>query len=405
VQKGNVLVKYSFTMKSNKMQNIIVKYLSNQATFAELDELDKWVKNPENEKLFQSYIRTNYAIDYNVKKFNSDKIKLMLAMEIAKEKKVFRLKKIRQRIFYMAAASVVIGVLATGFFFKDSSSNKPSETMPVLVNNTIQPGTDKATLTLEDGTIVQLSKGNNFKTNSANSNGEEIVYVSNNPNSANVNKPSYNYLTIPRGGQFHLVLADGTAVWLNSETQLKYPVAFQEGNPRQVELVYGEAYFEVSPSTAHKGARFVVVNKKQEVEVVGTKFNIKAYKDEFNIYTTLVEGKVDVNIGTQKQRLIPNQQLNLDLSSSKTQIQTVDVNSIIAWKDGVFSFKGKTLKEIMKVIGRWYDVDVVFENKKLETLTFRGSIEKKQPLEEILSIMKSNTINSYEYKNKTIILK
>ena len=98
----------ALNMESNKIEKIIVKYLSNQATFAELDALDNWIKNPENEKLFQSYIRTNYAIDYNLKKFNAAKIKLMLSEEIAKEKKVFRLKKIRQRILYGAAASIII---------------------------------------------------------------------------------------------------------------------------------------------------------------------------------------------------------------------------------------------------------------------------------------------------------
>jgi transmembrane sensor len=378
----------------------------------------KVLSNSEKLELTEFYTQYSFLNEIKLKKL-VDKIESYKAIDNAKAWEAIETKcqkrnskpviQFISKNWYKYAAVLIIGGLLTTLYFANNLKPKNSiDTHPIIANQsikTIQPGTDKATLTLEDGTVVQLSKGNNFKTNSANSNGEEIVYVVSNPNRANAKKLSYNYLTIPRGGQFHLVLADGTAVWLNSETQLRYPVAFQEGNTRQVELVYGEAYFEVSPSTAHKGARFVVLNKKQEVEVVGTKFNIKAYKDEFNIYTTLVEGKVDVKIGTQKQRLIPNQQLNLDLNSSKTQIQTVDVNSIIAWKDGVFSFKGKTLKEIMKVIGRWYDVDVVFENKKLETLTFKGSIEKKQPIEEILSIMKSNTINSYEYKNKTLTLK
>lgn len=308
--------------------------------------------------------------------------------------------------FKYAAASIVIAFLSTTFFLhRNVVSNKSVEISPEIVKNDIEsfkPGTDKATLTLGDGESIVLGKGTSVRTHHAKSNGEEIVYES---NKKNISKVEYNYLTIPRGGQFSIKLSDGTKVWLNSETQLKFPVAFVEGETRQVELVYGEAYFEVSPSTAHKGAHFEVYNMKQKVEVVGTEFNIKAYNDESNIYTTLVTGKVNVEIENKKLKLVPNEQLNLDLKNNTSIIKTVDVYNEISWKEGVFSFKGKSLKEIMKVISRWYDVDVIFENKKLESLEFKGSLDKKQSLKEILSIMKSTTINSYEIKDKTLIIR
>jgi transmembrane sensor len=403
VQKRNVLVKYSLIMKSNKMQNIIVKYLSNQATLAELDALDNWIKNPENEELFQSYIRTNYAIDYNMKKFNADKIKLMLSNKIAKERKVIRLKKIRQRIVSLAAASLIIGLVATSFFFKDSLFSKPVESLPVVVKSTIQVGTDKATLTLEDGTVVALQKGNNYQTKSTHSNGEQIVYDAGNRNTS---KTAYHYLTIPRGGQFYLVLSDGTKVWLNSETQLKYPVAFNEGETRRVELVYGEAYFEVSPSTKHKGAKFKVFNLSQEVEVLGTQFNIKAYKDEANIYTTLVEGKVAVSFSNTNKILKPNEQANLNLQDNSIAIAPIDVYNEISWRDGVFSFRKKPLGEIMKVLSRWYDIEVQFENQETKNARFNGVLGKEQKIEDILKrIKKFNIINDYEIRNKKVILK
>lgn len=307
--------------------------------------------------------------------------------------------------FKYAAAAMVIGLLTTTLVFKDTIFNTSDKNPVVIVKNdikNIKPGTDKATLTLGDGSQIVLQKGTPVQTQNANSNGEEIIYKS---NKQNTSKLVYNYLTIPRGGQFTIKLSDGTKVWLNSETQLKFPVAFVEGETRQVELVYGEAYFEVSPSTAHKGAHFEVYNQKQKVEVVGTEFNIKVYKDESNIYTTLVKGKVNVAIENRTQSLVPNQQLNLDLKNNTSIIKTVDVYNEISWKDGVFSFKGKPLKEIMKVISRWYDVDVIFANKKLESVQFKGSLDKKQPLDEILSIMKSSTIESYEIKDKTLIIK
>ncbi|AOW10786.1 FecR family protein [Flavobacterium gilvum] len=308
--------------------------------------------------------------------------------------------------FKYVAAAIVVSLMATTFFLKNKSiSNEPIKISPEIVKSNIEninPGTDKATLTLGNGEVVVLEKGVSVKTQNAKSNGKEIVYDA---NKQDVSKVVYNYLTIPRGGQFTIQLSDGTKVWLNSESQLKFPVAFVEGKTRQVELVYGEAYFEVSPSTEHKGAHFEVYNMKQKVEVVGTEFNIKAYKDEANIYTTLVKGKVNVEIESKKQKLVPNEQLNLDIKNNTSKIKTVDVYNEISWKDGVFAFKGKSLKEIMKVISRWYDVDVIFENKNLESVEFKGSLDKKQSLKEILSIMKSTTINNYEMKDKTLIIR
>src|SRR5690606_33390781 len=147
------------------------------------------------------------------------------------------------------------------------------------------------------------------------------------------------YLTIPRGGQFNVVLSDGTEVWLNSDTQLKYPVNFVEGQDREVELVFGEAYFDVSPSTEHGGSKFKVMNNAQEVEVLGTEFNIKAYRDDINVYTTLVEGKVVVGNGDLKQYLTPNQLSHLNLENNSIKVRVVDVNVETSWKKGIFTFK------------------------------------------------------------------
>ncbi|MDO5978232.1 FecR family protein [Flavivirga spongiicola] len=389
-------------MITKRIQKLIAKYLVNQASFSELDELEQWLKDSDNEKEFARFVKTNYLIEYNLKKFNKDITKLKLYDLIEQEKKVLRLKRIQKYSRYVAAA-VVVGILATGYFFKDNIFSTPIEQTPTIVNTkAIVPGTDKATLTLGDGSIVVLKKGNTYQGQNANSNGEEIIYE------ASKQKPTeivYNYLTVPRGGEYYIVLSDGTRVWLNSESQLKYPESFIEGETREVELVYGEAYFDVSPSTEHKGSNFKVFNRSQEVEVLGTEFNIKAYKDEVNIYTTLVEGRVVVDNGISKQNLIPNQQSNLDLEKNSIKVTVVDVEGEISWKNGVFSFKGKSLKNIMRVISRWYDVDVIFLDKNLEELKFKGVLSKNQSIEEILSIMKSSTISDYKIKDKTIILK
>ena len=176
--------------------------------------------------------------------------------------------------------------------------------------------------------------------------------------------------------------------------------------PRQVELVYGEAYFDVSPSTNHKGSKFNVRNQNQDVEVLGTEFNIKAYKEEENIFTTLVDGKVTVSNFISKQVLVPNQQSIINIESKDISVNTVDVNSETSWRRGLFSFKSKPLKEIMIVLSRWYDFDFVFTSSDLEKVRFNGVLSKKDDLEELLKIIKNtNYINAYEITDKKITIK
>ncbi len=308
---------------------------------------------------------------------------------------------------YVAAASV-IGILSIVYLSRKISIDGRSESKQAIAYN-IQAGTDKAILTLGDGSVVMLEKGSVFQTPNAKSNGEDIVYLpahkTGKIQKQNPSEITYNYLTVPRGGQFHIVLSDGTEVWMNSESQLKYPVNFPEGKMRVVELVYGEAYFDVSPSTWHKGACFKVLNDKQEVQVLGTEFNIKAYKEETNIYTTLVEGKVEVSFDGKKQNLVPNQQSNFNLNTHSLLVSKIDIYNEISWKEGVFSFENKPLKEIMKVLSRWYDMEVLFGNKNIENVEFIGVLSKSQKINEILDIIKNfGIISSYEIKDKTILL-
>lgn len=273
---------------------------------------------------------------------------------------------------------------------------------PQVAHKEILIGSDKATLTLEDGSVIALEKGKSYTKGNASSNGEKLVYNSNGKSAAIAN----NLLTIPRGGQFFVQLADSTKVWLNSESQLKYPVAFVDGETRQVELVYGEAYFEVSPSTKHKGSRFKVKTENQNVEVIGTEFNIKAYRDESAIYTTLVKGVVAVSNTSKKQILTPNQQSKITEYNGNINVSEVDVYNEISWRKGLFVFKGMPLKDIARVLSRWYDVDIVFADPALGNVKFNGVLNKNQKLEDILTTIKNiNFINAYEKKDNKIIIK
>ena len=310
----------------------------------------------------------------------------------------------KNKWFIVAAASLAILISTSLFYYKNqynSNNNNVQVASPLIINNNIVVGTDKAILTLANGSDIALVKGVAFNTVHASSNGEEIVY-----NGKKSGKEiAYNYLTTPRGGQFLVKLSDGTQIWLNSESRLKYPVKFLQGVIRQVELVYGEAYFDVSPSIEHNGTKFKVINQAQEVEVLGTEFNIKAYKDDSNLYTTLIEGKVAVNILNREELLVPNQQLVLDLKNNNTIVSIVDVYRETSWKKGVFSFKNKTLKEIMKVLSRWYEIEVIFENNSLENISFNGTLKKKLSIVDIMETISNVNNMKYEINNKTVILK
>ncbi|TWO34535.1 FecR family protein [Seonamhaeicola sediminis] len=304
---------------------------------------------------------------------------------------------------YAAAVAMFISFGSLWYFnsFKDKS--KIHQEYEVAKDNTIKIGTDKATLTLDDGSKIALEKGMVYNNNEASSNGEQLVYKS--AKSISSNLVRQNTLTIPRGGQFYLVLADGTKVWMNSETKLKYPIDFTPNKTREVELVYGEAYFEVSPSTKHNGSGFIVHSEGQDVQVLGTQFNIKAYKDENTIFTTLVEGKVLVeNLDNQYQKLIPGEQSSLSLDSKSLNVTQVDVYNQISWKDGLFSFKNTSLKEITKVLSRWYDVSIVFEDQTKETIEFNGVFRKNSNLKQILDIIQNTNEVKYRITNKTITM-
>lgn len=316
--------------------------------------------------------------------------------QVKKEKKY----PFKRYLLYPAAAAILV-LIGLTFFFQNKDTFFPKAS---IVNSDIQTGTDKATLTLSTGTTVTLEKGNIYNNGNIKSDGESLVY-NEEPEQLDSNIP-YNFLTIPRGGQFFVQLSDGTKVWLNSESKLKYPVNFVDGKPRVVELVYGEAYFEVSPSTKHNGSNFQVNSKDQNIEVLGTQFNVKAYPDDISTYTTLVEGKIELQTKSQSELLSPNQQAIVRNGLENIIVNQVDVYNEISWKDGIFSFKGKTLKDLMRVLSRWYDVEVVFENKSLEEMKFKGVLGKDQSIDEILSAIKSaSVINSYEIKKNTIILR
>lgn len=381
---------------TERIEILIAKYFSDYLTASETEELILWIESGSNKSIFNQYIALNFSIE-KISAEKDDNSKIWQYIE--QNYKTTKTKVSYTKYFAVASIALVLGVSAFMFLNKQNSTLNT----PVIVNND-SPGTigeEKAVLTLDDGTDVALQKGKQYTNNNVESDGERLLYKKTESKTI-----AYNYLTVPRSGQFVIELSDKTKVWLNSETKLKYPKEFVKGQDRKVELLYGEAYFDVSPSTNHNGSQFKVVTNKQEITVLGTQFNVKAYNDEDTMYTTLVEGSVNITNGKVEAKLTPGQQAVLTKKQSNMVVKNVNTYDHISWKDGVFSFEGKTLEEIMKVISRWYDVNIIFKDPKMKNIRFVGVFNKYQSLDKILNnIKETNFINAYDIKNKTIILK
>ncbi|WP_203256179.1 FecR family protein [Hyunsoonleella ulvae] len=379
-------------MNQKQIDHLIVKFIENDVSHQELLDLKAWLNNVNNKAYFDEYIKVNYLINLKTP-FNRESSLDEIKRQIANNSKV---KKVRFIKYGAIAASIALLISLTFIFNNNNSQVEES----IIVNNQIKIGTDKAILTMETGEEVALVKGVSFQTQNATSNGESIVY--NNSSQQLV----YNYLTIPRGGKFFIELSDGTKVWLNSESKLKYPVSFIDGEAREVELVYGEAYFDVSSSTNHNGSAFKVINETQEVQVLGTEFNIKAYKDDYQILTTLVEGKVALHTKNNIKVLAPGEQANFNKLNETIEISKVDIYNEVSWKEGIFSFRDKPLKDIMTILSRWYDFDVLFENKAIEKDLFGGIFSKDQNIKDILKMIEnSNAAVRFEVSEKTVTVK
>ena len=373
---------------------LIIKKLKGTLTPEESVVFDRWFnESPKHASYFE---KVKAMHDKDVGPINEDKAWRTLERKLERKPKY--------RIGWYAAAAIFAGIVVSTFLFRNHEQNPLDPgSQTEVVRPELKIGTDKAILTLTDGTEIPLEKGSSQTLRNATTNGQEIIYRP--TYSKETVRPEYNYLTVPRGGQFSVALSDGSQVWLNSESQLKYPVAFAKGETREVELLYGEAYFEVSPSSRHDGAKFKVATGTQEVTVLGTQFNIKAYNDEDTIRTTLVEGKVQVNVGQESSTLRPKEQSIVHLGSNQIEVNEVDVYSATSWKKGIFSFNDMPLGEIMKVLARWYDIDVVFSDPALKNSSFTGVLRKNQHIEVILESIKTTTNMNYEINKKTVIFK
>ncbi|WP_461629102.1 FecR family protein [Labilibaculum euxinus] len=263
-------------------------------------------------------------------------------------------------------------------------------------------GSKKAVLILNNGNAVNLEE--NLDSVIAEVDGTLIQNDASNAltykkSSSLQSKLIYNQINIPRGGEYSLTLADGTKVWLNSESSLKYPVQFI-GEIRKVELT-GEAYFEVAHN---KSKPFIIESHGTEVKVLGTKFNVSAYNDEEDITTTLVEGSVQVSSLGNSELLEPGYQAVVKRGSNQFQVNKVNVDLYTSWINGVFQFKNQSLEEICHQLSRWYNVEFFFTENQYRNLRFAGAAKKDRSLDFTLEIIEKMADVKFAVKGDKIIV-
>ena len=383
-------------MISKKIQNIVIKYFSHQASISQLEELELWLENSDNEKEFLKYVKVNYLININLQEFNTLKSERKLLDFISQEKKTFRIQK--TKIFLKYAAAILI-LISTGIFYQynfrttENISDKKSQNITLKTDNgTIKVLNQNGTLEIED------SNGNVI----GNQNKNTIVYST----KSSVEKLAYNTITVPYGKRFAVKLSDGTKVHLNAGTSFRYPVKFLKGKDRQVFVETGEAYFDVVEDSKHP---FIVNNNNLNIRVLGTKFNMSSYPEDSNIRTVLIEGSVSLYASQEKYNinkstlLKPGFLADWNKNNNSIKVQKADVEIYTAWIDGRVILKHMTFNSIIKKLERHYNVEIINNNKDFdkEFITATFDIET---IAQVLEVIKEIHPINYSIINNKITI-
>lgn len=400
----------------NNISTLIIKYLKGELSKKEREKLAGWLKKDVRNRALFKDLTNEDSINRKLRKYNNVTKEVVWGKTLQKisseehSSSARFTKRINPWYRIALAASFLLFLSVTTYLIH---SERSSDTHIENGSEQITAERNKATLKLADGTtfaldeiksgeIAELGGVRIRKTENG-----EIIYESpigeTSPNAV----LRYNEITTPLGGQYKIILPDGTKVWLNAESSLTYPVQFAE-TERHVEL-RGEAYFEVAKQQTPNQQKvpFFVRTQTQTVEVLGTHFNINAYENEKNIKTTLVEGSVRVSINfpngeidrSKSVLLHPNQQSVID--AGQIHITSVDIESATGWKDGYYKFNSEELRDIMQKISRWYDIEVDFEGGT-EHHRFGGKISRKENISKVLEIMQEtgNIRFRVEHKNE-----
>lgn len=402
--------------------------MNGRIDFAELNELNAWrARSPLNEQLFEELTDPEKS-EAAVKKMQAYDVqgKLEAVHATQDELAIIKLHKRnrnRRMFFYLTAASVLLAVWLMAHYLNKPTDYRNNDRFIALQD--VAPGKNQATLTLSDGKKIKLSEATNGAlakeagiTISKAEDGQlvyEIASIPRNDGSGSSSRgkegspgnATTNTLSTANGETYQVRLPDGTKVWLNAASSITYAAALSERGTRNLKLE-GEAYLEVAKNKARP---FIVETSTQQIEVLGTHFNVNAYADEGRTVTTLLEGSVKVGIASAAGKprhdviLKPGEQaIN---TVSKIQTVKADLTTAVAWKDGEFIFKNASVPEILRQVARWYNLEIVYQGK-ITTDTFTGSIDRNSNLENVLKLFETAQIkfNVEQTRNgKKLILK
>ncbi len=366
-------------------QALCKKYLEGTCSPGEVQQLEKWYSEKAN---------TNSDPVLRDDMWEDDTERFLQTLISEKEQAPRKIKwNWRLRIFLAAALIILIGSLSIVLLKRTDSAREERYA------NTIEPGGNKATITLENGKKIQLSDDRAGVVVGQ----TKLTY----DDGSLINQEKVQRFTIstPMGGTYKVRLPDGSEVWLNAGSSLTYdPASNEQQRTRNVELS-GEAYFEVAKDTQHP---FIVTTEKQKLEVLGTHFNISAYKDERSVMTTLIEGSVKVSplksVGTPTKSVIlrPNQQSVVN--SAGLHVRSVDPADLIAWKNGEFFFINEELESIMRKVARWYNVEVIYTDQGLRNKVFSGFVSRYDKVSGLLTALEATGDLKFKIDGRSILV-
>ena len=394
-------------MSKAGLEYLFNQYVQNNCTPEERKELMELLSMPENEAVLSALVAELLENDTEPEfKMTPRQGESLLKNILRAEKVTTELTESKRIVFgtwWRVAAAILLLFAGTAYWiFEKPARSGDKRRNAVAVHADILPGGNRALLTMSGGARILLDSARNGEI--AQQGGARIrkqggMLIYETPPSVKTGSSVYyNEISTPRGGQFEIVLSDGTKVWLNAASSLRYPAEFK-GDLRQVELT-GEGYFEVAEN---KQKPFQVLAREMKVNVLGTHFNVMAYEDEGLIRTSLLEGSVKITNGKANGILAPGQQAVVKGKEGNIIIENADLSGAVAWKNGLFQFENADIRTIMREVSRWYDVEIVYAGKvpqeKLE-----GKINKKANLSEILQILEFSNIQCKVEGKKIIIL-
>lgn len=383
--------------KSEYIARLIYHHIVGDLSAEAQKELDEWLgENAQNRKVYERLLNTDYLKRECNRRETINPQRAMEAMEarirvVSTDDTTVRPHHARTIALTMFSTAAMLLLLFGAYLYINKVGNHAGQTqMAQSASSTkITHGSTQAILTTDQGDTLYLNAD-------ARSNARQLAKVE---GSDDIHVKS---LATPRGGEFEIVLEDGTEVWLNAESRLKYPETFGDGD-RHVS-VEGEAYFKVARDAQHP---FYVETAGQQVRVVGTEFNVNSYPEASNVTTTLVKGSIALKPAKgngAELMLTPGHQASFDKQTQAATVKTVDTDIITSWRSGKFVFENQTLEQIMQTLGRWYDFDYQFLDKSLAKTEFMGSVPRYGEFSEVLQILEASGGIKFRQKGRKIII-